>query len=106
MAFNKSTTYADSENIVDSEVGLVVKTRQGTQAMAKDEDGRKVIKAGALLAADGYEPGVVLHDYDVTDYAEGYPVAVAVAGRLIASKVAAEVTAKKADLAGQGLYLV
>ena len=49
MPFNKVAEYGESENILDSAVGLVVKTRQATQAMATTgDDGRKVIKAGSL----------------------------------------------------------
>lgn len=107
MAFNKVTTYTESENIVESEVGLVTKTREGTQSMATTEDGRKVIKAGTLFqGGTGEESGIVLHDYDVTDYADGYPIAVVVAGRVKASKVSTAAQGKKANLAAQGLYLV
>lgn len=47
MAFNKADQYGQSENILDSAVGLVLKTKQATTAMA-DED--HVIKAGALFS--------------------------------------------------------
>ncbi len=107
MAFNKVTTYTDSENVVESEVGLVVKTREGTQAMATTEEDRKVIKAGSLFAGGtGEESGIVLHDYDVTDYADGYPIAVIVAGRVKADKVSTAAAEAKESLAAQGLYLV
>ena len=46
MALNKAFTYGESESILDSEVGIVTKTRTATQAMAKEVDGRKIIKAG------------------------------------------------------------
>lgn len=51
MAFNKATRYGESENILDSEVGLVVRTRTATKAMAKD---KKTIKAGALFTEAVY----------------------------------------------------
>ena len=50
--------------------------------------------------------GVVFQDYDMTDYPQGYPISVVVQGRLKADRVASEVTAKKSDLAAQGLYLI
>lgn len=47
MAFNKTEQYGLSENILDSAVGLVVKTQQADVDMA-DEDG--LIKAGSLYS--------------------------------------------------------
>lgn len=52
MAFNKATRYGESENILDSEVGLVVRTHTATKAMAKDE---KNLKAGTLFTETAYE---------------------------------------------------
>lgn len=46
MAFNKAEQYGESENILESAVGLVTKTKQATKSMA-GSDG--VIKAGALF---------------------------------------------------------
>lgn len=110
MAFNKVDHYGSSLNILESQVGLVLKTATGTQGAASDIDGRKVIQAGALFddSAEGGSGivGVVLQDYDMTDYPEGYPISVAVQGRLRAGRVSDEVAAKKDDLAAQGLYLV
>ena len=165
MAYNKVTHYGDSENILESEIGLVTKTGLAKQSAASTIDGRKVIKAGSLFddstdeytavenpTADSYEAvtpvgtenpttegwyeksgstysattdtsvdgtktyyeksytasnlyGVVLHDYDMTDYDEK-PIAVVVAGRLKSDKVASAVVSAKATLAAQGLYLV
>ena len=47
MAFMKSEQYGESENILDSAVGLITKTKQATASMA-DED--HVIKAGTLFS--------------------------------------------------------
>ena len=201
MAYNKVTHYGDSENILESEIGLVTKTGLAKQSAASTIDGRKVIKAGSLFddstdeytavdspTADSYEAvtpegtenpteegwyeksgstyslsddtsigqdvtyyelvpgdnpktegwyeksgrtysattdtsvdgtktyyaktytasnlyGVVLHDYDMTDYDEK-PIAVVVAGRLKSDKVASAVVSAKSTLAAQGLYLV
>lgn len=107
MAFDKTISYGESENILDSEVGLVAKTREATKSMAADIDGRKVIKAGALYTNpdDAKDIGIFMTDYDMTDY-EKYPVAVVVQGRVKEGKVAAGVVAKKTELAAKGLYLV
>lgn len=107
MAYNKVTQFSDSENIIESEVGLVTKTRQANQGMATTEGNRKVIKAGALYTDpdDADNIGVFLADTDMTDY-DAKPVSVVVAGRVKADKVASAVTAKKETLAKQGLYLV
>ena len=107
MPYNKFYTYGESENILDSEVGLVTKTRQATVSMAKEIDGRKVIKAGTLYTNpdDETDIGVFLNDTDMTDY-DKKPVAVVLQGRLKADKCAAEVTAKKTAFAAAGLYLV
>lgn len=51
MAFNKATRYGESENILDSEVGLVVRTHTATKAMAKD---KKSLKAGTLFTETVY----------------------------------------------------
>ena len=107
MPFMKKSEYADSLNILESEVGLVTKTRTATQDMAKEDGGRKIVAAGALYtnpdtAAD---VGVFLMDYDMTE-SEKYPVAIVVQGRVKRDRVAAEVIAKEADLKGQGLYIV
>jgi hypothetical protein len=154
MAYNKVTQYGDSENILESEIGLVTKTVQAEQSMASTVDNRKVIKAGALFndTADTYEAvtpesgdnpkekgwytksgstytlttdttvqsgttyyektrtatgmyGVVLHDYDMTDYDEK-PIAIVVQGRLKADKVSSAAVSAKSTLAAQGVYLV
>jgi hypothetical protein len=104
MALSKAFTYGESESILDSEVGIVTKTRTATQAMAKDADGRKIIKAGALYTGTS-EFGVFLEDYDMTD-TDKCPAAIIFQGRLKADKVSAEANAKKTDLAAAGLYLV
>lgn len=46
MAYMKTTTYTSGVNILASEVGLVLKTFEGTQAMATQVDDKKIIKAG------------------------------------------------------------
>ena len=107
MAYNKVTTYGDSENIVESEKGLITKTRQANASMATADVDRKVIKAGTLYTNpdDATDIGIFFEDTDMTDYASK-PVSVVVAGRIKKDKVAAAVTAKADDFKTQGLYLV
>lgn len=108
MSFNQVTTFPHTYNILDSEVGLVLKTHQ---AGAKDvteanSEGRKILKAGTLYTdSETSVIGVVFEDYDLTDY-EAFPISVVEAGRLKKDRVASEVTAKKEDFIKQGLYLV
>ena len=104
---NQVKTYGHAMNILDSEVGLVTKTRTANQSMAADVDGRKIIKAGTLYANpdDEADIGVFFEDYDMTDDA-ARPVSVVVAGRLRKDRVAAEVAAKESDLKATGLYLI
>ena len=104
MALNKAFTYGESQSILDSEVGIVAKTRTATQTMAEDADGRKIIKAGALYTGTS-EFGVFLEDYDMTD-TDKCPAAIIFQGRLKADKVSAEAKAKKATFAAAGIYLV
>lgn len=104
MALNKAFTYGESESILDSEVGIVAKTRTATQTMATEVDGRKIIKAGALFTGTS-EYGVFLEDYDMTD-TDKCPAAIIFQGRLKAGKVSAEAKANKTALAAAGLYLV
>ena len=107
MPYNVTETFGMNENILDSEVGLVTKTRYATKSMATDVDGRKVIKAGSLYTNPDVstEFGVFLEDHDMTDY-DNKPVAIVFQGRLKADKCASTVTAKKDDFAKTGLYLV
>ena len=107
MPYNFTESFGTNENILDSEVGLVLKTREATNTMGTTVDGRKVIKAGSLYTNpnESGEYGVVFEDVDITDYAEK-PIAVIFQGRVKADKVASEVTAKKTDFAANGLYLV
>lgn len=107
MAFNKFESYGHTLGILDSEVGLVRKTRTGKKANATDKDGRKVILAGTLFTDpdDATDIGVVFEDYDMTDYDE-FPISVVFQGRLREDAVSAEAKAKKSDFAAKGLYLV
>lgn len=104
MAFNELQGGFASPNILESEIGLVTKTRTATQSMAVEIGGKKILKAGTLFTGEN-EQGVVFQDYDMTVDAS-YPIAVVFQGRLRADRVADEVVAKKSDFAAQGLYLI
>lgn len=82
MAFNKNETISSGVNILESEIGLVTKTYEGTQTIAVTEDGKKVIKAGtAYPSNDNKAIGVVFEDVDITDDVKR-PISVIVAGRV------------------------
>lgn len=108
MALMSETRYNESLNILASEVGLVTETHQAEQKDAETVGNHKIIKAGSLWsgrAGTADAIGVVFEDVDMTND-EKRPMAVVVAGRLRADRVAAEVVAKKEDLIKQGLYLI
>lgn len=104
MALHKATGYGQSPNIIESEVGLVVRTKTGTQTMATTVDGRKVIREGDLWNS-GTEYGVVFGDYDMTDD-EKRPIAVVVEGRLIKANVSTAAQGKATELAAAGVKLI
>ena len=108
MPFNKVTSYHHTLGILDSEVGLVLKTHQAGREDVKkaDDEGRYVLKAGALYTdKETSEIGVVYEDYDLTDYPE-FPISVVMQGRLRKDRVSSEAQGKATDFAKQGLYLV
>lgn len=107
MAFNRVITYAAARNILDSEVGLVLKTHQATPDLAtENEQGRKILAAGTLYTDQNTnEIGIVFEDYDLTDY-EAFPISVIMEGRVLYDRVSAEAQGKEADFAKQHLLLV
>lgn len=105
MSYNEAVSFGSAlYNILASETGLVTKTAQGDPAAAHVVDGRKVIQQGDLFAFDGGGIGVVADTYDFED-GQKKPIAVVVAGHLLADRVSDEVAAKKDDFIAQGLYL-
>ena len=46
MAFHKVERTYERLNFIDSEVGLVRKTREIPQSMGKDQDNRKIVVGG------------------------------------------------------------
>lgn len=105
MAFMKTEKLYASNNILASEVGLILKTRQGTQDMATDEDGYKIIKAGTVFPTnDASAEGIVFEDVDITNDTER-PISVIIAGRVIEDNLPVEISEDaKTALTANGLY--
>lgn len=106
--YETSQVYPARRNILESEVGLVLKTHQAKQSDAKEDEHthRKILAAGSLYTDETtQEVGVVFEDYDLTDY-DVFPISVVMAGRLLLDKVSEEAQAKKEDFAKQGLHLI
>lgn len=97
--------FYSGNNILASEIGLIQKTKQGTQAMATDEDGRKIIKAGTVFPAnDSTAIGIVFEDVDMT-YDEKRPISVIIAGRVIEANLPVKLAdAAKTALIANGLH--
>ena len=105
MAFMKTEKFHSGNNILASEVGLIQKTKEGTQAMAVEEDGRKIIKAGTVFPKnDATAIGVVFEDVDMTND-EKRPISVIIAGRVIEANLPLAVNeAAKTALIANGLH--
>lgn len=105
MAYMKTTTYTSGVNILASEVGLVLKTFEGTQTMATQVDDKKIIKAGTVVPTNNASAkGIVFEDVDITDD-EKKPISVIIAGRVIKENlpVAVDTNAETA-LKASGIY--
>lgn len=104
---NTSTALPARPNILESEVGLVLKTHQAKQSDATpNEEGRKILAAGSLYTDETtHETGVVYQDYDLTDYPV-FNISVVMAGRLLYDKVSEEAQAQFDALEKQGLHLI
>lgn len=105
MAYNKTEKFYSSNNILASEVGLVLKTKEGTKSMATAEDGHMIIKAGTVFPAnDATAEGIVFEDVDITDD-EKRPISVIIAGRVIEDRLPEEVAEDaKTALAASGVH--
>ena len=102
MAFNEYRGGIQSLNILESEIGLVTKTRTANADTCEvGNDG--VIRAGSLFTGVN-EYGIVFADYNLDQTA--YPISVIFQGRVRAERVSSAAYAKKSDFAGQGLYLI
>lgn len=104
MAYMNVIEGRSAINILESEIGLVTKTRQIPATLGVVDGAHKTVKAGTVFPADdGTAEGIVFTDTDVTHGdAEG---SVIVAGRVLAARVTASEAAITA-LAAKGLYLV
>jgi hypothetical protein len=105
MAYMKTTTYTSGVNILASEVGLVLKTFEGTQAMATRVDDKKIIKAGTVVPANNSSAkGIVFEDVDITDD-EKKPISVIIAGRVIKENLPVTVdSGAETALKANGIY--
>lgn len=104
MAYMNVAEGRSAINILESEIGLVTKTRQIPATLGVVDGAHKTVKAGTVFPADdGTAEGIVFTDTDVTHGdAES---SVIVAGRVLAARVNASEAAITA-LAAKGLYLV
>lgn len=105
MAYMKTTTYTSGVNILASEVGLVLKTFEGTQAMATRVDDKKIIKAGTVVPENNSSAkGIVFEDVDITDD-EKKPISVIIAGRVIKENLPVTVdSGAETALKANGIY--
>ena len=104
MAYMNVTEGRSAINILESEIGLVTKTRQIPETLGVVDGKYKTVKAGTVFPADdATAEGIVFTDTDVTD---GDAIgSVIVAGRVLDERVNASETAVAA-LKANGLYLV
>lgn len=105
MAFMNTEKFHSGNNILASEIGLIQKTKEGTKAMAVDEDGRRIIKAGTVFPTnDASAIGIVFEDVDMTND-EKRPISVIIAGRVIEANLPVAVNeAAKSALVANGLH--
>ena len=105
MAYMKTTSYTSGVNILSSEVGLVLKTFEGTKTMATTVDDKKIIKAGTVVPTDDSSAkGIVFEDVDITDY-DKKPISVIVAGRVIKENLPVTVNSDaETALKANGIY--
>ena len=91
-------------NFLESEVGLVLKTREIPASMGVQDGKYKIVKAGTPFPSDNSNAvGLVFEDIDVTD--GNMPGSVMVAGRVLADRLSLASAAKTA-LSGKGFTFV
>lgn len=107
MAFMKIKQYEPTQNILESEVGLVLKTYTADQANAVAVNDRKIIKAGSVYPTNAAgAKGLVFEDVDMTDD-EKRPISVIVAGRVLEDRLPEIVdTTVKTELQALGIVFV
>lgn len=107
MAFMKVKQYDSTPNILESEVGLVLKTYTAEQTNATAVNDKKIIKAGSVFPTNATgAKGIVFEDVDMTDDTKR-PISVIVAGRVLESRLPATVeTTAKGELEALGIVFV
>lgn len=107
MAFMKTKQYESTPNILESEVGLVLKTYTADATNATAVNDKKIIKAGSVYLTNGIDAkGIVFEDVDMTDDAKR-PISVIVAGRVLEKRLPVTVDeTTKTELTAQGIVFV
>ena len=107
MAFMKTEQYESTPNILESEVGLVLKTYTADQTNAETVGNKKIIKAGSVYPPNATGAiGIVFEDVDMTDDAKR-PISVIVAGRVLEKRLPVTVdTTAKTELEKAGIVFV
>ena len=107
MAFMKTKQYKSTPNILESEVGLVLKTYTAEQTNAETVNDKKIIKAGSVYPTNATGAiGLVFEDVDMTDD-EKRPISVIVAGRILENRLPVTVdSTAKTELQGKGIVVV
>ena len=104
MAFMKTEQYESTPNILESEVGLVLKTYTADQTNAETVGTKKTIKAGSVYPTGA--KGIVFEDVDMTDDVKR-PISVIVAGRVLEKRLPVTVnTTAKTELEKAGIVFV
>lgn len=105
MSFVTNTVGTARPNFLDSEVGLVLKTKEIPQSMGTDDgNGRKIVAAGTVFPTnDASATGIVFETVDVTG--GNMPGAVLVAGRVLKDALNIDSNAET-PLAEAGIVLV
>ena len=107
MAFMKTEQYESTPNILESEVGLVLKTYTAKQTNAETVGTKKIIKAGSVYPTNAAgAKGIVFEEVDMTDDVNR-PISVIVAGRVLEKRLPAVVnTTAKTELEKAGIVFV
>ena len=91
MAFMKTEQYESNPNILESEVGLVLKTYTADQTNAETVGNKKIIKAGSVYPTNATQS----------------PISVIVAGRVLEKRLPVTVdTTAKTELEKSGIVFV
>ena len=105
MAFMKTKQYESTSNILESEVGLVLKTYTAEQTNAETVGTKKIIKAGSVYPTNA-TGAIVFEDVDMTDDTKR-PISVIVAGRVLEKRLPATVdSTAKTELEKAGIVFV